>query len=344
MSWRWERAENGNIALTAEVDLSASKGDLVVALGFGRNAAEAGNRASASLSDGFDHARTLYVEEWTRWQEQLAWRPDAPKGSGSKAGKASDLFQISTAIIRVHEAKNFPGGLIASLSIPWGFSKGDDDLGGYHLVWPRDLVETAGGLLAAGALDTVKSVLHYLQSTQEADGHWPQNMWLDGSPYWPGIQMDETAFPILLVDLAARQGAIDKAGRDRMWSMVKRAAQFIACNGPVTQQDRWEEDPGYSPFTLAAEIAALLCAADQAEGQGETQIAGYLRETADTWNDGIDRWIYVRGTDLARKVGVEGYYVRISPPDVADAPLLPAGTCQSRTGRRDREWKARPAS
>jgi glucoamylase len=324
MSWRWERAENGNIALTAEVDLGASKGDLVVALGFGRNAAEAGNRASASLSDGFDQARTLYVEEWTRWQERLAWRPDAPKGSGSKAGKASDLFQISTAIIRVHEAKSFPGGLIASLSIPWGSSKGDDDLGGYHLVWPRDLVETAGGLLAAGALDTVRSVLHYLQSTQEADGHWPQNMWLDGSPYWPGIQMDETAFPILLVDLAARQGAIDKAGRDRMWSMVRRAAQFIACNGPVTQQDRWEEDPGYSPFTLAAEIAALLCAADQAEGQGETQIAGYLRETADTWNDGIDRWIYVRGSDLARTAGVEGYYVRISPPDVAEASS-PAG-------------------
>jgi hypothetical protein len=45
-------------------------------------------------------------------------------------------------------------------------------------------------------------------STQEADGHWPQNMWLDGSPYWSGIQMDETAFPILLVDLALREKAL----------------------------------------------------------------------------------------------------------------------------------------
>ncbi len=91
---------------------------------------------------------------------------------------------------------------IASLSIPWGFSKGDNDLGGYHLSWPRDLVESAGGLLAAGAHADARRMLYYLQVTQEADGHWPQNMWLDGNPYWGGIQMDETAFPILLVDLA----------------------------------------------------------------------------------------------------------------------------------------------
>ena len=112
-------------------------------------------------------------------------------------------------VLRTHEAKRFPGGLIASLSISWGFAKGDDDLGGYHLVWPRDLVEVAGGLLAAGAKEDVRRVVHYVRTTQEADGHWPQNMWLDGTPYWGGIQMDETAFPILLVDLAQREGALD---------------------------------------------------------------------------------------------------------------------------------------
>ena len=104
------------------------------------------------------------------------------------------------------------GGIIASLSIPWGFSKPDDDLGGYHLVWPRDLVETAGGFIAMGAYEHVRRVLRYLQVTQEPDGHWSQNMWLDGTPYWHGIQMDETALPILLVDLATRHGVIDAAG------------------------------------------------------------------------------------------------------------------------------------
>src|SRR6202034_164727 len=104
----------------------------------------------------------------------------------------------SVAVMLSHEPLAFAGGIIASLSIPWGFAKGDDDLGGYHLVWPRDLVETAGGLFAAGAVAEAKSVLDYLVAIQEADGHWSQNSWLDGRPYWRGIQIDETGFPILL--------------------------------------------------------------------------------------------------------------------------------------------------
>ena len=147
--------------------------------------------------------------------------------------------------------------MIASLSIPWGFDKGDEDLGGYHLVWPRDLVENAGGLLAAGAHDDALRVAHYLEATQEADGHWAQNMWLDGRPYWDGLQMDETAFPILLVDLLRRESPRCFESYQRWWPMVRKAAAFIAINGPVTQQDRWEEDGGYSPFTMAAEITAL---------------------------------------------------------------------------------------
>ena len=162
---------------------------------------------------------------------------------------AKPLYHTSAAVLRTHESKRVEGGIIASLSIPWGFSKPDDDLGGYHLVWPRDLVETAGGFIAMGAHQEARRVLRYLQVTQEADGHWSQNMWLDGTPYWHGIQMDETALPILLVDLAARQGVLDTRGRDAFWPMVRRAAAFLARNGPVSPQDRWEEEPGYSPFT-----------------------------------------------------------------------------------------------
>jgi glucoamylase len=221
-------------------------------------------------------------------------------------------------MLRAHEAKRFPGAIIASLSVPWGFSRGDDDLGGYHLVWPRDLVEAASGLLAAGAGDDVCRVLHYLEVTQEADGHWPQNMWLDGTPYWRGVQMDEAALPILLVDLARREGIVDAHTVDRLWPMVRRCAGFIARNGPVTQEDRWEEDAGYAPFTLAAEVAALLAAADMADREGEGAVAAYLRETADAWNASIEEWTYVTDTDLAREVGVDGYYVRVAPPEVAD--------------------------
>ena len=313
MQWSYDRAENGNVALTGEIDLTACNGELTLALGFGASPAEAGNRALASLSDGFEHARDDYVAEWTALQGRL------DPGTG-----LSDLARLSAAMVRVHEAKNFPGGMIASLSVPWGSSKGDDDLGGYHLCWPRDLVETAGGLLAVGARESVGRIIHYLQSTQEADGHWPQNMWLDGTPYWSGVQMDETAFPVLLVDLASREGALSPSDRDRLWPMVRRAVGYLVQNGPVTQQDRWEEDAGYSPFTLAVEIAALVCAADLAEEHGESAVAEYLRQTADAWNEGIERWTYVQDTELSRSMGVNGYYVRIAPPEVAEASS-PAG-------------------
>jgi glucoamylase len=315
MRWSYSRAENGNLALAGEIDLRSCGGEFVLVLGFGRNAAEAGNRAQASLSEGFSDVERRYVEEWRKWQEGL---PE-PEGRPDRA-----LYRGSAAVMRVHEAKNFPGGTIASLSVPWGSTKGDDDLGGYHLVWPRDLVETAGGLLAIGAGLSARRVLRYLESTQELDGHWPQNMWLDGSPYWNGIQMDETAFPILLVSLALREGALDARESRRLWPMVRRAAAFLVQNGPVTQQDRWEEDPGYSPFTLAVEVAALLCAARLAEENGEPEAASYLRDTADAWNDGIERWTYVSGTALARKTGVQGYYVRVAPPETSEA-ASPAG-------------------
>ncbi|HEY5514079.1 MAG TPA: glucan 1,4-alpha-glucosidase [Geomonas sp.] len=307
MTWDYTQAENGNVALTAEVDLQAGGGEFLLALGFGRNAAEAGNRARAALQDGFDAAQSEYVRQWSRWQETLL------QLDKNRSDDKQNIYRTSTAVVRAHEAFNFPGGIIASLSIPWGFSKGDNDLGGYHLAWPRDLVESAGGLLAAGAHGEVRRVLCYLQATQEADGHWAQNMWLDGSPYWNGIQMDETALPVLLVDLARRVKALDAADVARFWPMVRQAAAYLVRNGPVSPQDRWEEDPGYSPFTVAAEIAALLAAADLADLHHEPPIARYLRETADVWHASIDRWMFVTGTDWCRKYNVAGYYVRIAP-------------------------------
>jgi glucoamylase len=318
MSWEYTRAENGNVAMAGEIDLAATQGTFLIALGFGNDSCEAGFRALASLYTGFESAQSLYISEWQAWQRTLLMQ------EGRKTSD-HDLFRVSTAVLRTHESKRFPGGLIASLAIPWGFSKGDNDLGGYHLAWPRDLVESAGGLLAAGARADVRRVLHYLQVTQEADGHWPQNMWLDGAPYWNGIQMDETAFPILLVDLVRREKALGKDDLTTLWPMVKRAASFLVRNGPVTQQDRWEEDGGYSPFTIAVEIAALLVAADLAETNHEAGAAAYLRETADIWNANIERWMYVTGTKLARRIGVEGYYVRIAPPEAADTASPEAG-------------------
>jgi len=311
MQWEYTRAEDGNIALTGEIDLAACNGEFVMALGFGSFVTEAGQQVRSSLLEDYSELRRHYVMHWRNWQNTLL-RLDEPR-------REYDLYRTSTAVLRTHESKDFLGGIIASLSIPWGFNKGDEDLGGYHLIWPRDLVEAAGALLAAGAVSDAARVLRYLEATQEAAGNWAQNLWLDGRPYWGGVQMDETAFPILLLDLLRREGAAGLGKLERWWPMVRGAASFIVRNGPVTQQDRWEEDGGYSPFTLAAEISALLAASDIAELTGHSDAAATLRDTADAWNDNVERWVYATGGDLAQQIGVEGYYVRISPPETDSA-------------------------
>jgi glucoamylase len=230
-------AENGNVACIGEMALPPDGGECIVALGFGQIEEEAANRVRGSLFDGFEGAKAAYIGEWEAWQKGLT----AMEGQASYPG---DLYRISTAVMCVHQEKHVPGGMIASLSSPWGFCKSDDDIGGYHLVWTRDLVETAGGLLAAGAFSEVRRILRYLQSTQESDGHWPQNMWLYGTAFWNGIQMDETAFPILLADMARRQGVLSATDAARFWPMVRqatfhprggdlRAACRGRCGGPV---------------------------------------------------------------------------------------------------------------
>lgn len=308
----YDRAENGNVALTGEIGFSPGNATALLALGFGPGPQEAAYNAVASLMAGFEAAERDYVAGWRTWQQKLV-----PLDRAAASGL--DTYRIGTAVLAAHRPLAFPGAAVASLSIPWGFNKGDEDLGGYHLVWPRDLVETAGAFLAAGAGEDALSILAYLRAIQEADGHWPQNAWLDGTAYWGGIQMDECAFPILLAEALHRAGMLPPALLRTYQPMIERAAAFLVGSGPVTGEDRWEEDAGYSPFTLAVEIAALLAAADLLDACGSDGAAAYLRETADTWNDQVERWTYVTETELCRTLGINGFYVRIAPPEIADA-------------------------
>ncbi len=301
------RADNGNVAISGTLDLAAEKGRALLAIGFGAQPEEAAFRSLISLQQGLETTLRRYCAGWREWQNSLVpldeWRA---KGELNR-------YRISTVVLATHRDAEL-GAIIASLSIPWGSSKGDDDLGGYHLVWPRDLVQIAGGLLAAGSADQAKAVLEYLVAVQEADGHWVQNSRLDGRPYWKGVQLNETAFPLLLYDMLLRAGAIKQADIVRYGAMIEAAAGYIVRNGPATPQDRWEEDAGYSPFTLATEIAALLAAADAMEAAGKTTMAHYMREVADGWNEQIDDWTYAVETVLSRKLGIEGYYIRIGSP------------------------------
>lgn len=308
LEWEYDRAEKGNIALTGEIDLSEK--DFVLAISFGITHLEAANHARASILNGFDTAKRKYIQEWQTWQNTL---PNIH----------AENFKMSAAILRMHEAKNFPGGIIASLSIPWGGTKGDADKSGYHVVWPRDLVQTAGGFNALETKADVSRIVNYLMSTQNADGSWPQNMWLQGEPNWYGLQMDQIALPILEILKGYLRNTMSNNRMIRYWPLAKKAITFLLVNGPFTDQDRWEEESGFSPFTMATEIAALLAGAELAEINGDKDFAIYCRDTADSWNDTIEYRTYVTGTPLAQKHGVDGYYIRINP--FSDIPAAELG-------------------
>ena len=305
MTWGYEKASTGNIALCAEIDI-VQDNTFTLAVSFGTTPEEAGNKAWASLLDGFDIASKKYIYEWEKWQRLL----QNVKSNHNRIGRN---FRTSAAVLRMHESKKFPGGIIASLSIPWGQSKGDGELGGYHLVWPRDLVLSSGGFLDLGSKDDVLRILNYLMASQEEDGRWSQNMWLEGVPFWKGIQLDEVALPVLMVHTSFKKKFLSDSRCKRYWPKIKKALSFIVTHGPSTPQDRWEEEEGYTPFTLAAQISALLAGADLAETHGEKEVAIYCREVADLWNENIERWLYVTDTLISREVGVDGYYMRINP-------------------------------
>ncbi len=299
MDWTFDAASDGHVALTGQIALGESS-QLTLALGFGPDSDEALFTAIAAVEKDFDALLARYLTDWRNWFAGL-------HDLSTTAHDGGRLFRTSAIALKSHEDKTYPGAFVASLSVPWGETQGDANTGGYHLVWPRDLVHIATSLLAIGDQATAAHTLKYLAQTQRPDGSWPQNMWLDGTPYWNGLQLDEVALPILLAWHLARCHALDF---DPYPNLVRRAALFIARHGPVTPQERWEENGGYSPATLAAEITALVCAGEFARAAGETSLADYLLSVADYWATKVEDWTFTHCGELLP--GYPEYYERIA--------------------------------
>jgi glucoamylase len=301
MEWEFASATDGNVALIGQLDLTAGR-EWTLAIGFGGNIEEAARHAFGSLERGWEQARDEYQKGWHEYCDGLA-------DLSAQSYDAGRTYWTSAMIIRAHEDRQHPGALCASLSIPWGEIHGDQDIGGYHLVWPRDLCHSATGALAAGDTKLPLRVLRYLTSIQFEDGGMPQNCWVDGRPYWTGIQLDEVAFPVML---AWRLDVLGLLGDCDPYPMVHAAASYIMRRGPASPQERWEEDAGISPSTLAAEIAALICAADMASRRNDEQCAKLCLRIADFWASNIERWTFTtRGT----LDGKSEYYVRLESLD-----------------------------
>ncbi len=301
MDWQFETATNGNIALMGQLDIS-EQSEWTLAIGFGASVELAARAALSSLERGWEAARAVYTATWHDYCDHLL-NLEEMSGDGGKT------FLTSAMVLRAHEDRHHPGAMCASLSIPWGEIHGDQDIGGYHLVWPRDLCQSATGALAAGVERLPLRVLRYLASIQFADGGMPQNCWVDGRPYWTGIQLDEVAFPLILAWRLYDAGLLDDFDP---YPMVRAGAAYIIKRGPASPQERWEEDAGISPSTLAAEIAALVCAAEIASARGDEQTTRLCLKTADYWAANIERWTYTTRGTLG---GCNEYYVRLDTLD-----------------------------
>jgi glucoamylase len=287
LDWQYDAALDGNIALTGGLDLSRGN-EFTVGLAFGTTQHDALTTVGQSLSIPFERVREMFTQQWERTSKRFSLSPNSNK---------STLFRRSVNLLLAHEDKTYPGALIASLSIPWSSEKSDDELGGYHLVWTRDLVKSVTALLAVGDVGTPLRSLIYLAVAQREDGGFCQNFWIDGRPYWRGVQLDQVAFPVLLAWRLWKQDAL---GNFDPYDMVRRACRYLIREGPVTAQDRWEESSGYSPSTLAAHIAGLICAAEFLADRGEHSTAEFVRDYADFLESHIERWtVTTRGTPPA---------------------------------------------
>ncbi len=296
MSWHYTAPQQGNVVQLGRVRADGVRHQrFTVSLGFGPAGPAAVTAARASLRRGFGDARHAYSAGWHRYLGSLDEVP-------ASAAAHREEYLTSAMVLAASEDKTFRGGFVAAPGRPWAWANELQDLAVYHAVWSRDQYQIATGLMATGDMAAARRALEYLWDVQQQpDGSFPQNSRLDGEPVFGGLQMDEVAFPLVM---AWQLGRTDPA----TWRHVRLSADFLVANGPATEQERWENIGGYSPATIASEIAGLVCAARIARANGDTARAAAYLATADAWERQVEDWTLTRNGPLDDRP----YYLRIT--------------------------------
>jgi glucan 1,4-alpha-glucosidase len=299
----YAEADNGNVEQTTQLDLSHG-GNLTLTLGFGTNQAQAVSAAQASLATPFALMRLGYEVGWDVYDARLI--PPSPRFAAS----LRDEYYLNANVLKASEDKTFPGAEIASLASPWGQAvpantTGNSFFGSYREVFARDLYEAWTGFYLDGDWSTARDLVTFLfDEQQQADGSMPRNSLLNGktAPDTGGTQLDEASYPIIM---AYQMGMTDAS---LYANHIKLAANFIIAHGPSYGVERWEEQTGYSPSTIAAEIAGLVAAANIAQVNHDTQNANVWLGVADDWQRSIESYD-VTSTGLLAN---HPYYIRLA--------------------------------
>jgi glucoamylase len=309
----YDSAPDGHIVATQDVT-PGRDGVVTLALGFGRTQASAVATAGASLASPFALTEARYLAGWAAYDSGLRTPPSHFPGlSDTQAADLQRRYYLSANVLKASEDKTYPGAIVASLASPWGQAVPAGTavngkpvyFGSYREVFSRDLYEAFTGLLTDGDIATARAATLFLFDHQQlANGQLPRNSLINGSaaPDTGGTQLDESAYPILM----ALQSGL--AGDTALWQQhIRPAADFLVARGPSFGSERWEEQSGYSPSTIAAEIAGLTAASAIAADHGDTARAKLYQATADYFQRTIKNWdVTTTGPDAAR------YFIRLS--------------------------------
>src|SRR6266536_6662182 len=304
MDWTYTADDPGNVVQLGKTALTglAGRQHLTVAIGFGSTTTGAATAAHASLAAGFAGRLLAYA---TGWHQYLGTLKPVPHSAADYATE----YHVSQMVLAASEDKTYRGGFVAAPGRPWAWANVLQSLAVYHAVWSRDLYEIATALIAMGDRAAANRALAYLFDVQQRpDGSYPQNSRLSGEFVFDGLQMDEVSFPTVLAGQLGRTGAAD-------WQHVRAAEDFVVANGPKTPGERWENASGYSPATIAAEIAGLVVGADIARTNGDTARATHYLQVADSWRDNLGAWTVTTNGPYSS----QPYFLRITSDGNADA-------------------------
>jgi glucoamylase len=296
MTWCYGRAGPGSVALMGELPPSAR-----LALGLATSKESAATLAATALEQSFEDALARLTQDWRSWHARC-------EGQGPVSAALPESLQApfvtSATVLRTHLDRTFPGAMVASLSIPWGTSRGERP--GYHLVRVRDLCEGATALLALGAIEEARDILRYLIATQDPDGHWPGGQWLGGKPAPGASRPADAAYPVMLAAALSERGALESTEAQ---AMVERALGCLIARVQAGVTGAREPRGRADAASIGTGVAGLVAGA-RFLGQ---RARGFVLAVADYWNAMLEPWTLVQGSALCRNLGVSSYYRCAAP-------------------------------
>ncbi|WP_428994949.1 glycoside hydrolase family 15 protein [Pseudoalteromonas ruthenica] len=336
----------GNVAMSATLGEISENSQFDLVLSYGSSEQDALAQGQKTLKRGYDKVLAHYNGDGDAigWQDYLqSLQLERLYDASTDGGK---LLNTSALVLKAQEDKTHAGALIASLSNPWGDTvAAEQGHTGYKAVWVRDFYQVAMAFLAMGDTQTAKAAFNYLPKVQvredtpgnQGDTGWfLQKTHVDGELEWVGVQLDQTAMPIMLAWKLYKGGVLSKNELTHWYrTMLQPAADFLVEGGlakilwndtqitpPYTQQERWEEQAGYSPSTTAAVVAGLISAGEIAKLSGDTDSAQRYLATAKQYEQDIEALMFTSKGTLTGEASDGRYFVRIAQDENTNGDTL----------------------